>query len=143
MSFTIMQKLSLQRLIPEQPLLTIIRNAKKKTGGSTRNRIGHTRPKHRGWRVQDSHYVSEGTILATQRTTRFHPGLNVGFGRDGTLFAMEHGKVYVTCEVADPNWDHTWIQKNYASRQGQTFYKKYFNVIPEEQHQRFRLIDEI
>jgi large subunit ribosomal protein L27 len=80
--------------------------------------------------------------LATQRTTRFHPGLHVGFGKNGTLFAMEHGRVYVTCEEADPNWDHTWIQRNYAGRENQKFYKKFFNVLPEPQHQRFKLISE-
>lgn len=69
--------------------------------------------------------------------------LKVGFGRNGTLFAMEHGKVYVTCEPIDPNWDHTWIQRNYAGRQGQPIFKKFFNVVPEKQHQRFRLIDEV
>ncbi|XP_017116757.1 39S ribosomal protein L27, mitochondrial isoform X2 [Drosophila elegans] len=82
MSFNIMQKLTLQCLKPDQPLMTTVRNASKKTGGSTRNKKGHARPKHRGWRVQDGHHVSEGTILATQLTTRFHPGLNA-------LVAME------------------------------------------------------
>lgn len=120
-----------------------MRNASKKTGGSTKNVHGSTRPKHRGWRVQDGHTVSAGTILATQRNTRFHPGLNVGFGKNGTLFAMEHGRVYVTCEVADLNWDHTWVQRCYADRQGQTIYKKYFNVVAQEQHQRFKLVNEV
>ncbi|XP_052889665.1 50S ribosomal protein L27 [Anopheles moucheti] len=125
------------------PFLTIVRNASKKTGGSSRNPPKHPRPKHRGWKVQDGHHVSAGTILVTQRTTRFHPGLNVGFGKNGTLFAMEHGKVYVSCEKIDPNWDHTWIQRCYAGREGQTIYKKFFNVVPEPQHQRFKLIDEV
>ncbi|ALC38111.1 mRpL27 [Drosophila busckii] len=138
-----MQKVTLQCLKADQPLLTTIRNASKKTGGSTRNKKGHPRPKHRGWRVLDGHNVSEGTILATQLTTRFHPGLNVGFGRNGTLFAMEHGKVVITCETIDPNWDHSWVQRNYAGRQDQTIYKKFFNVIPEKQHQRFRLVEEV
>lgn len=67
----------------------------------------------------------------------------VGFGRNGSLFALEHGKVYVTCEKIDPNWDHTWIQRNYAGRENQTIYKKFFNVISVPQHNRFKLIDEI
>lgn len=67
----------------------------------------------------------------------------MGFGRNGTLFAMEHGKVYVTCEPIEPNWDHSWVQKNYAGRHDQTIYKKFFNVVPEKQHQRFRLVEEI
>lgn len=67
----------------------------------------------------------------------------VGFGINGTLFAMEPGKVVVTCEKFDPNWDHTWVQRMYKGREHQVIYKKYFNVIPEQQHQRFKLVDAI
>lgn len=110
MSFTILQKLSLTCLKADQPLLSkfiqrkhchnrknpwskfpftaTIRNASKKTGGSTRNKKGHPRPKHRGWRVQDGHYVSQGTLLATQLTTRFHPGLNVSLSKHNTFIEM-------------------------------------------------------
>ncbi|XP_045459715.1 39S ribosomal protein L27, mitochondrial isoform X1 [Melitaea cinxia] len=125
------------------PILDVIRNASKKTGGSTKNTNCKVKPKHRGWKVQDGHYVKAGHMLATQRTTRFHPGLNVGLGRNGTLFAMEAGKVVVTCEKFDPFWEHTWVQRIYSGREDQTIYKKYFNVIPEPQHNRFKLIDEI
>lgn len=86
--------------------------------------------------------MSAGTILATQLTPRFHPGANVGFGRDGTLFALEHGKVYVTCEKIDPNFEHTWVQKHYADRSNQTIYKKFFNVIPNKQENVFKLVEE-
>ncbi|KAL0839401.1 hypothetical protein ABMA28_016126 [Loxostege sticticalis] len=120
-----------------------VRNASKKTGGSTKNTNCKVKPKHRGWKVQDGHFVQQGHMLVTQRTPRFHPGLNVGFGRNGTLFAMEAGRVVVTCEKFDPNWDHTWVQRIYGGREEQTIYKKYFNVIPEPQHQRFKLIDEV
>lgn len=64
-------------------------------------------------------------------------------GRNGTLFALEHGKVLVTCEKFDPNWNHTWVQRIYAERRGTTIYKKYFHVIPKPQHNRFKLIDSI
>lgn len=56
---------------------------------------------------------------------------------------MEPGKVVVTCEKFDPNWEHTWVQRMYAGREQQKIFKKYFNVIPDPQHQRFKLIDEI
>lgn len=56
---------------------------------------------------------------------------------------MEPGKVVVTCEKIDPNWEHTWIQRHYAGREDQTIYKKFFNVIPLPQHNRFKLIDAI
>lgn len=54
-----------------------VRNASKKTGGSTRNTGKKVRPKHRGWKKNDGHDVTAGTILVLQRTLRFHPGLNV------------------------------------------------------------------
>lgn len=128
---------------PVGNILVSVRNASKKTSGSTRNRPGKARPKHRGWKVQDGTFVQAGTILATQRTTRFHPGHNVGFGRNGSLFALESGKVMVTCEKVDLNYDHTWVIQNYEDRFGLTIYKKHFNVIPEPQHKRFVLIDRI
>ncbi|KAF9809919.1 hypothetical protein SFRURICE_002149 [Spodoptera frugiperda] len=124
-------------------LKEFVRNASKKTGGSTSNTNCKVKPKRRGWKVQDGHNVQAGHILATQRTTRFHPGLNVGFGRNGTLFAMEAGKVVVTCEKFDPNWEHTWVQRMYAGREQQVIMKKYYNVIPQPQHQRFKLVDEV
>ena len=37
--------------------------------------------------------VTAGNILVRQRGTRFHPGLNVGRGKDDTLFALANGKV--------------------------------------------------
>lgn len=54
-----------------------VRNASKKTGGSTRNQKPKTRAKHRGWKRLDNHHVETGTILVLQNTLRFHPGLNV------------------------------------------------------------------
>lgn len=54
-----------------------MRYASKKASSSTRNAPIRTKPKHRGWRVQDGHYVKESTILATQLKPRFHPGLYV------------------------------------------------------------------
>ena len=67
----------------------------------------------------------------------------VGFGKNGTLFALEAGKVIVTCEKMNLNWDHTWIIRTYGGRIGDTIYKKYFNVIPEPQHNRFKLVEEV
>ncbi|CAG9857448.1 unnamed protein product [Phyllotreta striolata] len=134
----------------KQPILsqfnafwTPIRQASKKTGGSTKNSSPKVRPKHRGVKIQDGRHVNAGNILVTQRTLRFHPGLNVGLGRNGTLFALEPGRVVVTCEQADLDWTHTWVRRCHGYRQGQVFYKKYFNVIAEPQHRDFKLIDTI
>ncbi|CAG9805058.1 unnamed protein product [Chironomus riparius] len=135
---------NLKNFLPTSNVVTnCIRNASKKTSGSTKNpKNPHGRPKHRGWKRQDGSTVTYGTILATQTKPRFFPGLNVGFGRNGTIFAMTNGKVYVTCEKVDLNFDHGWIQRFFSGRSGHTIYKKYFNVIPEKQHNRFRLVDE-
>ncbi len=40
--------------------------------------------------------VREGTIIVRQRGTKFHPGLNVGRGKDDTLFALMTGRVKFT-----------------------------------------------
>ncbi|XP_071451324.1 large ribosomal subunit protein bL27m [Hetaerina americana] len=117
-----------------------VRFASKKTGGSTRYQKVKRRPKHRGWRVQDGEVVTPGTILAVQHHLRFHPGLNVGLGRNGTLFAMEQGQVMITCEKVDADWEHTWVKRIYGGREQENIFKKYFNVIPERQHNNFKLL---
>ncbi|KAL5234325.1 hypothetical protein ACI65C_001735 [Semiaphis heraclei] len=120
-----------------------VRHASKKSGTSTANVGGRVRPKHRGIRYNDGREVQAGTMLVLQRNLRFHPGLHVGFGRNGTLFALEQGTVVVSCEKMDPNWNHTWVQRFYGSRKGQTIYKKFFNIIPKPQHNRFKLVESI
>lgn len=123
--------------------LACIRLASKKASGCTRNKPDNLRPKHRGWRVQDGTFVKKSTILATQLRPRFHPGLYVGMAKDGTLYALEAGKVLVTCEKINPNSKHGWSIINYAGKENTTIYKKYFNVIPEPQHDRFIVVDTV
>lgn len=66
--------------------------AHKKAGGSTRNgRDSHS--KRLGVKRFGGESVLAGSIIVRQRGTRFHPGNNVGCGRDHTLFAMANGKV--------------------------------------------------
>lgn len=60
-------------------LLDQIRGKKVKTKGSTRNPPRNPKPKHRGWKHNDGHIVTERRILVTQRDLRYHPGLNVRF----------------------------------------------------------------
>ncbi|XP_063702138.1 large ribosomal subunit protein bL27m [Culicoides brevitarsis] len=144
MSFRILEAVKSKLLQTNDTVLQTIRNASKKTAGSTRNRKSKTKGKHRGIKVWDGEYVSQGSILAMQfMQMRFHPGLNVGIGKNGNLFALEHGRVVMSCEKIDPNWDHTFIKHNYAGREGQTIYKKVFNIIPLPQHNRFKLVDEV
>ena len=66
--------------------------AHKKAGGSTRNgRDSHS--KRLGVKRFGSETVKAGNILVRQRGTRYHPGVNVGCGRDHTLFATADGVV--------------------------------------------------
>jgi large subunit ribosomal protein L27 len=66
--------------------------AHKKGGGSSKN--GRDSASQRlGVKRYGGELVRAGSILVRQRGTKFHPGLNVGRGRDDTLFARADGKV--------------------------------------------------
>ena len=66
--------------------------SKTKGGGSTRN--GRDSNAQRlGVKVFDGTQISAGAILVRQRGTKFHPGHNVGIGKDDTLFATAAGSV--------------------------------------------------
>jgi large subunit ribosomal protein L27 len=66
--------------------------AHKKGGGSSKN--GRDSQSQRlGVKRFGGQSVSAGSIIVRQRGTRFHPGTNVGRGRDDTLFAKVDGKV--------------------------------------------------
>ncbi|MGQ2990641.1 MAG: 50S ribosomal protein L27 [Brevundimonas sp.] len=66
--------------------------AHKKSGGSSRNGRD-SESKRLGVKKFGGERVLAGNILVRQRGTQFHPGVNVGLGRDHTLFALEHGSV--------------------------------------------------
>ena len=66
--------------------------AHKKAGGSTRNGRD-SESKRLGVKRYGGQSVIAGNILVRQRGTRFNPGVNVGIGKDHTLFATEAGKV--------------------------------------------------
>jgi len=66
--------------------------AHKKAGGSTRNgRDSHS--KRLGVKKFGGEHVLAGNILMRQRGTAFHAGVNVGVGKDHTLFALVDGRV--------------------------------------------------
>ena len=66
--------------------------AHKKGGGSTRNGRD-SQSKRLGVKRYDGQLVRPGTIILRQRGTRFHPGKNVGLGRDFTIYALIEGRV--------------------------------------------------
>ena len=66
--------------------------ATKKAGGSSRN--GRDSAGRRlGVKKYGGQEVISGNIIVRQRGTKFHPGLNVGIGKDHTIFATKDGKV--------------------------------------------------
>lgn len=66
--------------------------AHKKAGGSSRN--GRDSAGRRlGLKKYGGEIVTPGNIIARQRGTKWHPGENVGIGKDHTLFALSGGRV--------------------------------------------------
>ena len=74
--------------------------AHKKAGGSTRNGRD-SQSKRLGVKRYGSETVTAGSIIVRQRGTHFHPGTNVGMGKDHTLFAKADGVVLF--KVQGPN----------------------------------------
>jgi large subunit ribosomal protein L27 len=66
--------------------------AHKKAGGSSRNGRD-SESKRLGVKKFGGEAVLAGNIIVRQRGTKWHPGTNVGIGRDHTLFALANGKV--------------------------------------------------
>ena len=66
--------------------------AHKKAGGSTRNGRD-SESKRLGVKMYGGQQVAAGNIIVRQRGTKFHPGTNVGCGKDHTLFAKADGVI--------------------------------------------------
>jgi large subunit ribosomal protein L27 len=66
--------------------------AHKKGGGSTRNGRD-SKSKRLGIKKFGGEFVIPGNIIVRQKGTKFHPGENVGMGRDFTIFSVAEGFV--------------------------------------------------
>jgi large subunit ribosomal protein L27 len=66
--------------------------AHKKAGGSSRNGRD-SQSKRLGVKMFGGEPITAGAIIVRQRGTKMHPGVNVGIGKDHTLFALVDGKV--------------------------------------------------
>ena len=73
--------------------------AHKKAGGSSRNGR-ESESKRLGVKVYGGEAIIPGNIIVRQRGTQFHAGINVGMGKDHTLFATAPGKVLVSIKGA-------------------------------------------
>jgi large subunit ribosomal protein L27 len=65
----------------------------RKRGGSGAKNGRDSNPQYLGVKASDGTLVKAGTIIARQRGTKIHPGINVGCGSDYTLFARADGTV--------------------------------------------------
>mmetsp|Transcript_52091 Transcript_52091/g.104455 ORF Transcript_52091/g.104455 Transcript_52091/m.104455 type:complete len:116 (+) Transcript_52091:38-385(+) len=74
------------------PLLTSVRFATKKAGGTTRNGRD-SRGQRLGVKKFGGEVVRAGNIIIRQRGQKFHPGDNVGLGRDHTIWSLVDGHV--------------------------------------------------
>lgn len=72
--------------------------AHKAGQGSSRNGRD-SQPKFRGFKATAGQVVTAGSIIVRQCGTKFKPGLNVGLGRDYTIFALKPGRVAVRGRV--------------------------------------------
>ena len=66
--------------------------AHKKGQGSSRNGRD-SNPQYRGVKIYGGQNVKSGSIIIRQCGTKWHPGFNVGVGKDYTLFALKEGVV--------------------------------------------------
>lgn len=74
--------------------------AHKKGVGSSKNGR-ESESKRLGVKIFGGQEVIPGNIIVRQRGTKFHPGANVGIGRDHTLFALKEGKVVFKKGIKD------------------------------------------
>jgi large subunit ribosomal protein L27 len=68
----------------------------RKKGGSGAKNGRDSNPQYLGVKASGGSIVSAGSIIVRQRGTRVHPGVNVGLGKDDTLFALVDGTVSFT-----------------------------------------------
>ncbi|MFV0282351.1 MAG: 50S ribosomal protein L27 [Castellaniella sp.] len=73
--------------------------AHKKGGGSTRNGRD-SESKRLGVKVYGGQQILAGGIIVRQRGTQFHPGVNVGIGKDHTLYSLVDGVVQFSIKGA-------------------------------------------
>ena len=68
----------------------------RKKGGSGAKNGRDSNPQYLGVKASGGSNVTAGSIIVRQRGTRVHPGVNVGIGKDDTLFALVDGTVSFT-----------------------------------------------
>jgi len=138
-------------LLATQPLLAAEQVREKKTlaGSSTRNRCKNTPGKRRGIKVYDGQRVPMGTLLIKQLRLQVLPGWNAHMKSTCDIIAACHGRVMLTTEKVEPRLE---AYKKLPARLGEVMpehlhqeniYRVHVHVVPDEQHQTFRLVDQV
>mmetsp|Transcript_20582 Transcript_20582/g.46686 ORF Transcript_20582/g.46686 Transcript_20582/m.46686 type:complete len:174 (-) Transcript_20582:50-571(-) len=111
-----------------------VRGATKKAGGSSNN--GRDSAGRRlGLKIQGGQIARPGNIIARQRGTKWHPGLNVGIGKDHTLFSLIEGRVVFDTKKG-------YLGRGFVGKRG-TGDRKSISVLgPEDYARRVEMIEE-
>ncbi|XP_075702886.1 large ribosomal subunit protein bL27m [Rhinoderma darwinii] len=129
-------------VFPTPVTWSLARGASKKAGTSSKNLGGKSAGRRYGFKKLDGEFVHAGNILATQRLMRWHPGSQVGIGRNKALFALEDGIVRYTKEVYIPH-PRSSDSIDVVSKLpfGAVLYKTFINVIPKQKEHSFKLVE--
>eukprot|EP00088_Acartia_fossae_P064830 TRINITY_DN79860_c0_g1_i1.p1 TRINITY_DN79860_c0_g1~~TRINITY_DN79860_c0_g1_i1.p1 ORF type:complete len:152 (+),score=0.90 TRINITY_DN79860_c0_g1_i1:24-479(+) len=132
------------------PMTEIIaRNASKKAGSSTRNKCRNTPGKRRGIKIYDGQRIPHGKLLVKQHRLQVLPGWNTKMLATCDIVALSHGRAILTTEKVDPKLE---AYQRLPSRLGEVMpshllseniYRVHVHVIPDEQHQYFKLVDQV
>eukprot|EP00090_Calanus_glacialis_P035122 TRINITY_DN60031_c0_g1_i1.p2 TRINITY_DN60031_c0_g1~~TRINITY_DN60031_c0_g1_i1.p2 ORF type:complete len:156 (+),score=41.50 TRINITY_DN60031_c0_g1_i1:58-525(+) len=126
-----------------------VRNASKKAGASTRNRCQRTPGKRRGIKVFDGQRVPHGKLLVKQLRLQVLPGWNTKMLNTCNIVALTHGRAMLTTEKIDPKLDaYSALPPRLGEVMPQhvlneNIYRVHVHVVPDEQHQYFRLVDQV
>merc|ERR1712080_112041 len=124
-------------------------HASKKAGGSTRHRCKNTPGKRRGLKVYDGQRVPNGTILVKQLRLQILPGWNALMKPTCEVVAACHGRVMLTTEKVEPKLEAYEALPERLGKvlpphlQQESIYRVHVHVIPDQQHQTFKLVEQV
>lgn len=90
---------------------------------------------------EEGDYVTHRTTIYKQYAVKYCPGLNVISSTHGQVQAMVPGTVMITTEKTNFDFDKKWVFR-VPNAEG-VKYMDYIHVIPEPQHNRFKLVDTV
>ena len=121
-----------------------IRGKKVKGSGRTKNVSGRLPGPKYGMKCYDGQRVPSGTILLKQKILNTFPGWNITHcGLE--LISLCQGRVMLTTELVEPNFDHVLVNQAlpYGIKDEEKLFRHYMHIIPDRQHQVFKLVDQV